>query len=47
MHGPDGWGRHPVVMMRQTLKYGAFRGLVALMMLASSALVVEAAQRWK
>jgi hypothetical protein len=47
MYSPDaGCGRSVVVMM-QTIKAQAFRLFVVVSMLASSALVLEAGQRWR
>ena len=47
MHSPDAGRGHPVVVMKKTLKAQAFRLFVVVSMLASSALVLEAGQRWR
>ena len=47
MHSPDVGRGHSVVVMKQTLKAQAFRLFVVVSMLASSALVLEAGQRWR
>lgn len=47
MHGPDGGRGNPVVVMKNIVKAQAFRFWIAVMMLASSAIVLEAGQRWR
>jgi hypothetical protein len=47
VNGIDRWCRDPVVLaMKNRFKAQGFRMLLALMTLASSALVLEAGQRW-
>ena len=47
-HGPDRWRRRSVVLaMKDIIKAGYFRLLLTVMALASSALVLEAGQRWR
>ena len=47
MYGPDAGRGNSVVVMKNMLKAQAFRLFVTIMTLASSALVLEAGQRWK
>jgi hypothetical protein len=47
MYSPDAGRRRSVVVMMQTIKAQAFRLFVTITMLASSALVLEAGQRWR
>jgi len=47
MYGPVAGRGNPVVVMMQTLKAQAFRLFIVVSMLASSALVLEAGQRWR
>jgi hypothetical protein len=47
MHSPDVGRGHSVVVMKHTVKAYAFRLFVVVSMLASSALVLEAGQRWR
>ena len=47
VHGPDGGRGNPVVVMKNIVKAQAFRFWIAVMMLASSAIVLEAGQRWR
>jgi hypothetical protein len=47
-HGPDRWRwRSVVVAMKDIIKATYFRLLLTVMALASSALVLEAGQRWR
>ena len=47
VHGADGRRRDSVVVMKGLIKAQAFRLIIAVMTLASSALVLEAGQRWR
>ena len=47
MYGADARCGNPVVMMKEILKAQAFRLIITVMTLASSALVLEAGQRWR
>ena len=47
MYGPVAGRGHSVVVMKHTVRAYAFRLFVTVSMLASSALVLEAGQRWR
>jgi hypothetical protein len=47
MYGPDAGRGDSVVVMKDLVKARAFRLVIAIMTLASSALVLEAGQRWR
>jgi hypothetical protein len=47
MYGPDAGRGDSVVVMQDLVKAHAFRLISAIMTLASSALVLEAGQRWR